>query len=700
MTNILDGLLGRIDDPALRDALAAEVDRLRDTKDFGLVFERHLPENVRLYSHPVRRSCKVQDRATNDDTTWRVRRITDGQATLVGTDGEETTRPTDELVVIRQFGDPIHPGFTRVASVERGGGKPFHTVINGENYHTLETLLYTCEGQVDCVYLDPPYNTGARDWKYDNDYVDKEDSFRHSKWLAFMERRLQLVKSLLNPDDSVLIVTIDEKEYLRLGMLLEQVFPEARMQMVTSVTNTKGVSRAHEFSRVEEYIFFVYLGAAEPATSPDNMLTESTDSSPPETAWLSMRRSGTAARRSDRPNQFYPIFVDEELAAIHSVGSALLPASKDRTSVKAPAGTVAVWPLRADGSEGRWQLSADSFREALASGTARLGRKDKKTNRWAINYLSSGSKKRIKDGAIPVIGTDDNGALVLDLQNQTERGRTARTVWNRLSHDASTHGSSLLRTLIPGRMFPFPKSLYAVEDTIRFFVKNKPDALILDFFGGSGTTTHAVARLNHQDDGRRRSIVVTNNEVSDDEAKVLRKAGHQPGDPEWEAQGIFEHVTMPRVVAAITGRTPEGAHIVGNYRFVDEFPMADGFKENVEFLELAYLDRNDVSRGKAFEAIAPLLWLKVGAVGEMVAKVKKPYAAPEGARYAVLFDVAHWQDFAEAVRDREDITHLFVVTDSIAQYQQVVAELPPTVEVAMLYEDYLRNFEINLGGAQ
>ena len=175
MTNILDGLLGRIDDPALRDALTAEVARLRDTKDFGLVFERHLPENVRLYSHPVRRGCNVQDRAANDDTTWHVRRVTDGDAVLVSSDGDETTRPVAELVVVRQFGEPIHPGFKRVGSVERGGAKPFHTVINGENYHALETLLYTCEGQVDCIYIDPPYNTGAKDWKYDNDYVDKED---------------------------------------------------------------------------------------------------------------------------------------------------------------------------------------------------------------------------------------------------------------------------------------------------------------------------------------------------------------------------------------------------------------------------------------------------------------------------------------------------------------------------------------------
>jgi len=173
-----------------------------------------------------------------------------------------------------------------------------------------------------------------------------------------------------------------------------------------------------------------------------------------------------------------------------------------------------------------------------------------------------------------------------------------------------------------------------------------------------------------------------------------------PGDPEWEALGIFQHVTLPRVSAAITGTTPDGEAIAGDYKFPDEFPMADGFDENVDFFELSYLDQNEVSRGKAFEAIAPLLWMKAGADGPMIAKVHKPFAAPEGARYAVLFDITRWHEFAEAIRDREDLSNIFIVTDSQAQYQQVVAELPQTADVSMLYEDYLRNFEINVGGAQ
>lgn len=202
------------------------------------------------------------------------------------------------------------------------------------------------------------------------------------------------------------------------------------------------------------------------------------------------------------------------------------------------------------------------------------------------------------------------------------------TQWRISSHDATQYGTRLLETLISGRKFPFPKSLYAVEDALRFFVKDKPDAVILDFFGGSGTTAHTVFRLNHQDNGRRQSILVTNNEVSEEEAKALRSKGLLPGDPEWEALGIFQHITLPRITAAITGTTPDKEAIAGDYKFTDEFPMADGFEENVDFFDLSYLDQNEVSRGKAFEAIAPLLWMKAVADGPMIAKVHKPFAAP------------------------------------------------------------------------
>ena len=165
---------------------------------------------------------------------FKVCDLADGIATLEPVAGGPVQcAPVGELMVLQRFGEPIYPGLER--SGQRGArraGAGHHAVINGENYHVLKALTWTHRGKVDAIYIDPPYNTGAKDWKYNNDYVEGDDLYRHSKWLAMMERRLLLAKELLNPADSVLIVTIDEKEYLRLGLLLEQVFPEAHIQMV------------------------------------------------------------------------------------------------------------------------------------------------------------------------------------------------------------------------------------------------------------------------------------------------------------------------------------------------------------------------------------------------------------------------------------------------------------------------------------
>ena len=123
-----------------------------------------------------------------------------------------------DLVSVAEFGDPIYPYLKPLDVLCNAPDNDlWHSVIEADNYHALQLLEYLYAGKIDCIYIDPPYNTGAKDWKYNNDYVDSSDSYRHSKWLSFMEKRLKLAKKLLNPKDSVLIVTIDEKEYLHLG---------------------------------------------------------------------------------------------------------------------------------------------------------------------------------------------------------------------------------------------------------------------------------------------------------------------------------------------------------------------------------------------------------------------------------------------------------------------------------------------------
>ena len=181
---------------------------------------------------------------------------------------KEVTFQLDDIIAIALFGQPIYPSLIHMDEVKNDPDSDlWHTLIEAENYHALQLLEYLYAGKVDCIYIDPPYNTGDRSWKYNNDYVDSNDSYRHSKWLSMMKKRLLLAKKLLNPQDSVLIVTIDEKEYLRLGCLLEELFPESNIQMVSSVINSAGVSRGEEFSRSNEFLFFIKFGMQVPILS-------------------------------------------------------------------------------------------------------------------------------------------------------------------------------------------------------------------------------------------------------------------------------------------------------------------------------------------------------------------------------------------------------------------------------------------------
>jgi adenine-specific DNA-methyltransferase len=719
---LIDALLDKITDAALRQALREQVEVLLQKQSYGLVFQQHEPETVELPGYKVRRGAKVRIISEDDGALYRVDVVKGSTASVMSMKDppEYWDVALDDLVVVREFGDPVYPGLRNTGQVHRGGDKSPHLVINAENFHALETLLYTHEGKIDAVYIDPPYNTRDRDWKYNNDYVDPEDDYAHSLWLAFMERRLKVAQRLLNPEDSVLIVTIDEKEVFRLGILLEQTFPEAAsIQMVTSVISAKGAVRRGRFSRVEEHIFFVAFGSAriQPWTSnmlPSYVVQPETESTPEDASsasdgseideeepapieWLGLRRREPSSTRGARPNQFYPIFVRADDGRIHAIGDAVND-DVDRHTVRAPKGTIALWPLKPNGAEMLWGLTPDALRKNWSDGYVKV-KWNARQRRGTVYYLPSGTIDRIRDGSITVTGRAADGSIEGHVTPDRDTVTPPKRVWSLPSHNAETGGTNVLSQLIPGRHFPYPKSLYAVEDTLRFAVANKPNAVILDFFAGSGTTLHAVARLNRQDGGRRRSILITNNEVSAAEADALAEQGHAPGEAEWEALGICEYITKPRVSAAITGKTPEGKKIRGRYRFVDPFPMADGFEENAQFFTLTYEDPDLVSIGRKFEAIAPLLWMKAGSAGVCITAPAKDWVLPADACYGVLFNTDAWRAFVDAVAERpEEISHVFVVTDSVASFQQILAEVPTGIDATQLYSDYLRTFEINTRG--
>lgn len=430
---------------------------------------------------------------------------------------------------------------------------PNHVVIEGDNLHALTALSYSHEGKFDAIYIDPPYNSGARDWKYNNDYVDKEDEYRHSKWLDMMKHRLDIAKRLLNPDNSVLIVTIDEKEYLHLGCLLEEMFSNGRMQMISTVINPKGVAR-NGFSRNDEYIYFIMIGESAPARLALNAEWSSSalasqereeEKLSPNPDWTSMMRRGSNSSREHSPGCYYPIYADPLKKIIVQIGPAI---EKGIHKAEEIDGLVQILPIRTNGSEGCWQVAPNELKTRMEQGRIRLGKPT--SYGFVVNYLPDGAYKELFSESWTIIGrADDNSIVAKRNDTQSRKLRIAPTQWKIASHNASENGTTLLTTILGENVFSYPKSIFAVYDTLRFFVDDKPNAKILDFFAGSGTTLHATMMLNEADGGNRQCILVSNDESN-----------------------ICEDVTYERNKRVINGYTkPKGEFVEGlhhnNLRF-------------------------------------------------------------------------------------------------------------------------------------
>jgi adenine-specific DNA-methyltransferase len=690
-------------DPALANEISREMRALSERRAFGLNFERHTPEQVELPGRPVRKGDKVHILSPRgelpekeNERIWMVDSISTGKAkvaNLIAQDDPDQTSEMglEDLIVVAEFRDPIYPGLVSTGKVERGGDKPSHTVINGENFHALEALLFTHRGKVDAIYIDPPYNTGARDWKYNNDYVEGDDLYRHSKWLAFMERRLKVARELLNPEESVLLVTIDEKEFLRLGLLLEQTFFGQRIQMVSLNINGAAVARTNAFGRTDEYMFVVYFGEAGP--TPQVLGSDWTNRKGVthlgEIRWDRLIRSGTNTERSHSPGCFYPIYIDPNGPVIREIGDPLPKGTSSAPHLGE--GLHAVLPIRSNGSEGVWQMSADQCRSRLAQGRVRIGGNPERG--FTLYYLKDGEYKKIVDGIYPVEGYRPDGSAITEKISTGITTTVPGTQWRVDAHDASHYGSRLLLKFLPDRKFPFPKSLYAVEDSLRFFVGDKPNAVIVDFFSGSGTTAHAVMRLNRSDGGCRTSISVTNNEVSADEQKELRRLGFRAGDAEWESLGICEYITKPRIRAAVLGVASDGESVRGDYKFNEEFPMADGFEENVEFFTLTYEAPMRVQSNREFSRIAPFLWLRAGSHGRRIDSLSNGWDVADA--YGVLEDLDRTDEFLEAMNSAPAARIAYIVTDEDRLFEAVTRDLPNGVEPVRLYQSYFSNFEID-----
>lgn len=386
-----------------------------------------------------------------------------------------------------------------------------------------------------------------------------------------------------------------------------------------------------------------------------------------------------------------PIIIDKKSGEVLEAGE-VLPLGMSRDEYIAPHGTVAVWPVRKDGSDGRWRIGLETAKEDV-----RLGyiKSNKTGGRTTISYLAAGVVESIKKGEIIVTGKGKNAKFESVERHKIIPG----TAWQIASHDASKNGTAIVKSILGTRSFSFPKSLYAVRDALKFFVDDKPDALILDFFAGSGTTMHAVNLLNAEDGGRRRCILVTNNEVSDKEATELTKNGYKPGDDEWEQLGIARYVTWPRTVCSIKGHDITGTQLKGNYLDSNRL-MADGFSANAVFFKLSFLDKTSVALGRQFKELLPVLWMKGGAIGECPVidknlSIPNMLILPQN-KIGILIDEKYYSDFDKSLSALPEIKTVFIVTDSEQAYRAMIAGYGDR-NCYQLYRDYLDNFRINVG---
>jgi len=390
------------------------------------------------------------------------------------------------------------PVFVHEKELDVPGANPSdspHILIEGDNLHALHVLQATHKDKVDVIYIDPPYNRGG-DFRYNDKLIDKENQWRHSAWLSFMEKRLRLAHDLLAPS-GVLIVSIDSVELSRLQMLCAQIFGENNIVATLAVVNNlkgrsddKHIATAHEYAiicaRDESQLELRGFGLDEEQAREYKFSDEKGPWKP-----VGLQKTGKSSLREDRPNLFYPIYWNEKTGRLSLKRN-------DKSDIK-------ILPIFSDGREGNWRWGKETFEQ-------------KADSELVVKRQTRG----------PVISVK----MRLHGDDGEERTLKPKSVWIDPRYDSGS-ATRLLKEMLGGKVFDNPKPLEYIKDLLK--ISTGPGSTVLDFFAGTGTTLHAVSQLNAEDGGARHCILVTNNENE-----------------------ICRDVTIPRLKATLTGKWAQG----------------------------------------------------------------------------------------------------------------------------------------------
>ena len=382
--------------------------------------------------------------------------------------------------------------------IENAPGEPTNIIIEGDNYHALSVLNYTHAGKIDVIYIDPPYNTGNKDFIYNDCYVDKEDTFRHSKWLSFMEKRLKLAKTLL-ADDGVIFISIDDNEQATLKLLCDSIFNDSHMvanfiwEKKRKASNLSG-----EVRDVAEYVLCYRNREIVPLIASEDIVEQNKP--------YPFYNTGNKRKKLCFPEK--KIFA-EMSDGVYKAGDYL-----DKKTVVTLCNDIEI------------------------------------KNGLVINSFELIGEWRYSQTKLDTL-LDDNERIVLKgtklkpyFINNNERIKYVKTILSKSNYDVGTNedGNAELAALLGNNIFSYPKPTKLIQKLIQ--LNGKEDSIVLDFFAGSGTTGQAVMELNKEDGGHRQFILVTNNEAN--------------GQADAGAEGIAEKVTYPRIKTVITGIRPDG----------------------------------------------------------------------------------------------------------------------------------------------
>lgn len=414
---------------------------------------------------------------------------------------EIETRLVDEL--------PILTEVTERAIVSDSPDAPNHILIEGDNLEALTALAYTHEGKIDVIYIDPPYNTGNKDFVYNDSFVDREDGYRHSKWLSFMNKRLQIAKSLLS-SGGVIFISIDDNEQAPLRLLCDEIFGCNNYEAtITYVRKTSGKQDSANFAKSTEYILVYsknseWIASALPANEKVTNRYNKVDTQGRKYRETDLRKTGNADRRIDRPLMYYPFYynpITKDLIVRQDIDEQL---QKDY---------IEIFPIKPDNTEGRWRWAKNTAEDNLQNLEAKeMPRYKGKYTIYEKDYID---------------------------KNENERTVKEHTSWDRKDFNSDNAMMDFKELGFGNQDFPFPKSTDLIQHII--FLSNYLDGVYLDFFAGSGTTLQALMRQNAEDGGHRKCILVTNNE-----------------------NNICEEVTYERNKRVIQGyTTPKGEEVEG-----------------------------------------------------------------------------------------------------------------------------------------